>query len=196
MNTGYWLSHPWQAVARLRTAIHDHRHPEAPWFSPAAVRLLRRALNGGAGFEWGSGRSTKWLAQRLDSLVSVEHDPRWFSEVSRQLEDAKVSNVELLHVASEHPAESAHGVDFPVKPRYAAAIDGYADEAFDFIVVDGLYRQLCIASAVPKLKPGGLLLADDTHRLPLAQWGVPSSWPRVHHSSRGNGTTSIWRKAP
>jgi hypothetical protein len=48
--------------------------------------------------------------------------------------------------------------------------------------------------ALAKLKPGGLLLVDDTNWLPLSEWGVPTTWQLVHQSTKINTVTSIWRK--
>jgi predicted O-methyltransferase YrrM len=58
-----------------------------------------------------------------------------------------------------------HGIDHNTAFRkYAAAILGYPDESFDLVFVDGeaSCRDWCIANALPKIKPGGYLLLDDS----------------------------------
>ncbi|HLI94422.1 MAG TPA: hypothetical protein VKU83_12450, partial [Puia sp.] len=44
------------------------------------------------------------------------------------------------------------------------AIDVYPDSHFDVIIVDGRARPSCIKHALPKLKPGGWLLVDNSDR--------------------------------
>ena len=47
---------------------------------------------------------------------------------------------------------------------YATAIDRYADEWFDLVVVDGRVRHSCIAHAMRKVKQQGILLLDNADR--------------------------------
>jgi hypothetical protein len=71
----------------------------------------------------------------------------------------------------------------------------FLNNSLDFVVVDGHYRHACVKQALPKLKPGGLLLVDDFGFVPsLSEWGVPSSWPVVLKSSNSYKDTIIWRK--
>src|SRR5688572_27506537 len=51
-----------------------------PWLPAAAVSFLDDKLAGLSVFEWGSGGSTLWFAERARSVVSVEHDPVWFAQ--------------------------------------------------------------------------------------------------------------------
>ena len=71
-----------------------------------------------------------------------------------------------------------------------------ADASVDFVVIDGHYRQACVLAALPKIKPGGRLLIDNSNWLSTLDWGVPSSWPLVHRSSNVMAETSIWERPP
>jgi hypothetical protein len=72
---------------RVRLLAHERRHPDAPWLTIEAVAFLEHRLAcDGVGFEWGSGRSTVWLARRVRRLTSIEHDPTWFEKIRRRLE--------------------------------------------------------------------------------------------------------------
>jgi predicted O-methyltransferase YrrM len=53
-------------------------------------------------------------------------------------------------------------LDYAVLPANAAAIVSEPDASLDFVVVDGWYRPVCARAALSKLKPGGLLLIDNT----------------------------------
>ena len=47
---------------------------------------------------------------------------------------------------------------------YAQAIDAFPDRYFDLVVVDGRARPSCILHARDKVKPGGILLLDQSER--------------------------------
>jgi predicted O-methyltransferase YrrM len=163
MNTRYWTRHPLMLIRRAWYVGYERLHPKTPFLAPAAVRFLDRRLpRAGIGLEWGSGRSTRWLARRLAWLVSIEYDDRWHAIVAQQLAEEGLSNVDLRLVPLDHPLNEPTRPAYDPLPRYVALANAFPDGHFDFIEVDGHYRQACVAAAVEKLKPGGLLLIVDT----------------------------------
>jgi hypothetical protein len=189
----WYLGRPIWTVRRALYKIYEMRHPDEPWIAQGAVRFCDQNLRRDqAGLEWGSGRSTKWFAERLARLVSVEFDPEWHQKVTQSL--AGMSNVECRLVPLDHPMELGTGPRYDPVPRYVTVADEFADETLGLVVVDGRYRQACVLRALPKLKPGGFLLIDNTDWLPLEQFNVPPSWPIVHQSRNVMGETTIWRK--
>lgn len=115
-------------------------------------------------FEWGSGASTLWLAARAGWVHSIEHHAGWASELAPRLRD----NVTLTVV---EPTESADPVVGSAKPghaglefaAYVAAIDDVPGD-FDVIVIDGRAREACLAKAVDRLRPDGLIVFDNVDR--------------------------------
>jgi hypothetical protein len=189
----WYLRNPLWTIRRALYKIYERRHPDEPWITPGAVHFCDQNLSGGQiGLEWGSGRSTKWYAERLERLVSVEFDPYWHNTVTRSIEG--LSNVECRFVAVEHPFLDGTGPYYDPVPRYVAVADEFPDESLGFVVVDGYYRQACVLRALAKLKPGALLLIDNTDWMPLQQFKVPSNWQIVHQSHNVMGETTIWRK--
>ncbi|HVO55185.1 MAG TPA: hypothetical protein VMT37_12315 [Solirubrobacterales bacterium] len=176
---------------RIAYKLYERRHPDEPWLAQGAVRFFDRELpRDGAGFEWGSGRSTAWFAARLAGLTSIEMDEDWYEIVRGRVN----GNVDLRHIAIEH-GRHEQTPDFPEPtPRYVAAIDEFDDGSLDFVLVDGHYRHACVREALPKVKPGGLLAIDNTNWLPnLSEWRVPSEWPVVHQSENVMTQTTVWR---
>ena len=117
-------------------------------------------------FEYGSGASTLWLARRAASVTSVEHDSGWFDLVAERLK--AYPNATLRHVVGKRNQgdpnyvsgkPGAEGLNFE---DYVHAIDNEAP--FDLIVIDGRCREMCIAAAKSKLKPGGLIVFDNSRR--------------------------------
>lgn len=195
MNIRHWIRHPLQFCRRVWYYFYERRNPTEPFLAPGAIRFLDAALpRDGVGLEWGSGRSTQWFAQRLGRVVVVEHDQAWFEQVQQQLDAAGIRNVDYRLIPLEHAPEIPTQPVYAPMPRYVRLAEEFPDAFFDFVEVDGHYRQACARAALSKIKPGGLLLVDDTNWIPLEDWGVPASWPIVHQSIKINTTTSIWQK--
>ena len=87
---------------RLKAALHERWSPDLPWLTCDAVFILSTMLRpSDVGLEWGSGRSTIWLAERVKRLTSMEHDPGWHEMVSHGLAEAGISNVEYVFCDTE-----------------------------------------------------------------------------------------------
>ena len=144
----------WRRWLASLLAIHQPQRMirlDCPWWHVAATREVARFLAARPGarvFEFGSGASTAWLARRAGEVVSVEHHADWHRLLAPLV--AGFTNVTLWH----RPLE---GEGYP-----GAIVE--AGGAFDLIVVDGRRRIDCLAQALPQLKPGGIVLFDDSGR--------------------------------
>ncbi|SRR6266699_3797431 len=134
-----------------------------PWWNGRAIRYLsKHVLPGHRVFEWGCGGSTVWLARRGIVVTSVEHDPAWAAKVADCCPEADVRLIPGTqdgHFRSE-PELRDRGQHF--FDRYVAEIDHLDDQSVDIVLVDGLCRLECIRRGAPKVKPGGMLIVDDT----------------------------------
>jgi predicted O-methyltransferase YrrM len=77
-------------------------------------------------------------------------------------------------------------------PDYVAVAHEVADQSLDLVLVDGAYRQPCISAVLMKIRPGGLLVVDDTDWLPIEHWGVPSNWKCCRQSTNIVTQTTVW----
>jgi SAM-dependent methyltransferase len=189
------LFRPLYIAGRIQNWLYEKRHPDHPWLAPDAIVWLEQHLCPDMrGFEWGSGRSTLWFAKRLAALTSIESDAAWFQEVTRRVRESGLTNVDLRHIPLEHPDAQTYAFDYSPLPANPAAILGFPDASLDFVVVDGWYRPVCARAALPKLKPGGILLIDNTNWDDPPHVHVPKEWPLVHQSRNVMTETSIWRK--
>ena len=117
--------------ARARQVLQERAHPDAPWLTREAIRLLDSMLRpSDIGAEFGSGRSTLWLARRCAQLTSVEHDSRWHSRVSTALVGEGITHVDYQC----HPADQASARGD--RSTYAAVAKTFGDESLDFALVD------------------------------------------------------------
>lgn len=190
------LKDPTYLLERVGYRLYELMHPDEPWLSQDAIRFCASRLNSEmVGFEWGSGRSTAWFAKRLKHLYTIEHDKGWYLKVSEGLRNSGITNVDYRFVPLDHDASAPTVPYYEVTPAYVAVIKEFVDCFFDLVVVDGHYRQACVLASLSKLKPGGLLLLDNTNWLPLSEWNIPPGWPLLHQSSNVMTQTSIWSKS-
>jgi hypothetical protein len=149
--------------------IEDMAELDLPWWTFAAIAEADKFLKSRSSprvFEYGSGASTIWLARRAASVTSIEHDRPWHGVVSKRLAVHKNAAVKLIEAdadpvpgyLSEKPGWQGRSFQ-----RYASAIDDESGH-FDLIVVDGRARGACLAHAIKKLAPDGMILFDNSQR--------------------------------
>ena len=149
--------------------IDDMAALDLPWWTLAAVKETDEFLkrNGSARvFEYGSGASTIWLARRAKSVISIEHDLPWYEVVSDRLVPFSNAKLRLIEADAEPVAgyvSEKSGWAGRSFQRYASAIDEESGQ-FDLIIIDGRARAVCLAHAVKRLAPGGMILFDNSAR--------------------------------
>jgi hypothetical protein len=169
-----------------------------PWIPFEAANWLEHYLKPHMKvFEYGSGGSTIFFAERVAEVTSIEHDQQWHAQVSRALVQRGISNCSCeLHVprpiaGSPSAINDSQSSRFIYDDYYAAtvheyveAIDVYPDRTFDLVLVDGRVRTECIQYALPKIKPGGYLMLDNSNNADVAEIiRKPQTYP--HKEFRG-----------
>jgi len=164
---------------RSLNLLSDFIHPHWPWLTRKAVRFLEVWLKPTDNvFEWGSGRSTLWLAQQVRRIISIETDAAWLELVWTKTMFHHLDNVELKFC----PDAAANRTE---RDEYVSAIANTGKD-FDLVIVDGpVKRDLCALAALPNVKPGGLLLLDNVN------WYLPSSSRSPSSRSEKDGTGSV-----
>ena len=146
---------------RTTEVIYRKMHPTSPWLARSAIELLDGFLRPtDVGLEFGSGTSTRWFAQRIGSLTSVEHHAEWYQTVKKMLADEHLDNTELIFVEKQN----SNGGEADHMARYAGVADRFADESLDIALVDGIYREACALKVLPKIRTGGILIINDANR--------------------------------
>src|SRR5260370_40760647 len=116
---------------RTRQMLYERRHGDAPWLTPAAIRLLESLLRPeDRGAEFGSGRSTIWFAERVAALTSVEHDEQWYEAISAKLKERRLANVDDILARPDKPAELGG------QSTYARPTLGFLDAGLAFPLLD------------------------------------------------------------
>jgi len=132
-----------------------------PWWPRDVINYINAILQPTFDcFEWGSGRSSKWLADRVKSLITIDNNQEWTDSIP------------------DMPNIEKHCLN--LKSGYAEAIVTHSkkDRKYDFIFVDGRNRVACIKAAKPFLKEGGFLMLDNSDRKRYnGAWEELKLWP-------------------
>lgn len=169
---------------------------QQPWLPVEAIDFLYTNLQKDfIGFEFGSGSSSFWFSKLTSKLYSIESDTHWSKMMMDIANQNIVENIEFRCV--ECKMLPIWDIDSENYGNYVIYADDIleCDFDFDYILVDGVARSLCIENSIRKLKPGGFLIIDNAER--PAYWDamnkIPSNWKMVKFSNAVD-TTLIYQK--
>ena len=142
---------------------------ELPWWTFESINEIKLYLNKQKNvFEWGSGGSSIFLAKLVNSIISVENNPKWTEQVKSNLKEKKLTNASILQreINLESPDKFKHS-------PYAKSLSS----TFDIIVIDGedefgaestwSAREICFEISQHFIsKKGGIIIVDDSWRYP------------------------------
>ncbi|MBT3583842.1 MAG: hypothetical protein HN509_02965 [Halobacteriovoraceae bacterium] len=195
----FFLKRPSLILPQIKYKIFIAMNPDVPWITPPAIKFLDSILTKDFNIlEYGSGRSTSWLARRCQKLVSIEGYGPWKEIVDKKLQKFGITNVDyrFIDASEEHSGgpDQAEMLREGNIPAYAAVINEFPDQHFDLVTVDGSYRMICVKVALDKIKSKGHLMIDNSNWMKIEDWGVPADWTIVHRSNIKVGETTLWQK--
>jgi len=143
---------------------------ELPWLTKNSVEFIKKYMSKEhMVLEFGAGASTVFFskyARKVYSFESGGYSTRkgnldrsldWFKQLSVKFKNSGVDNVEL-YLLQGYPNSEV---------LYDRLISSFTDSFFDWVLVDGANRNLCIDKTRSKLKPGGCMIIDNyTHECP------------------------------
>jgi predicted O-methyltransferase YrrM len=181
-----WQRHwtPRYLVHRTRQLYYERTHPDDPWLTPDAIRLLTALLRPcDRGLEFGSGRSTLWFAERVAHLTSVEEDERYHRAAATALARRGLDNVDLVLAPCDVPEHLG------AQSAYVGTLRRFPESSLDFALIDGAYRAHAARLAMPRIRPGGLMIIDNV------DWYLPSRSRSRGPAARpaAAGPDPLWR---
>jgi len=183
-----------------------------PWITYPAMATLERLTQPGLRvFEFGCGHSSLWWAGKVSEVVGVDHDLAWLEPIRARARP----NQTLLHRPVHAPPEpipagmaahiqaliagqwssgdshfdTVHGHNCRDFLGYATSLLAWPQGYFDLIVVDGMARSLCAYLAAHWVRPGGLVVFDNTER---TEYEAGYRWLR----NRGFARLDFWGPGP
>lgn len=171
-----------------------------PWMGEEATKWLKNYLKKNMSvFEWGSGGSTLFIAEKVKYLISIEHNYNWYIKTKTYLKLNCISNCKYKYI----PAETTGNADFASTDKnfigksfekYCRSIDNLPDESFDLVIVDGRARPSCVIQAKNKVKANGYILLDNSERKEyISATNSLREWKRTDFVTP-DSTTSIFQK--
>jgi hypothetical protein len=168
-----------------------------PWWPyDATIWIAEHMPNGARVFEFGGGGSTLWLQDQGAEVIAVEHHEDWV----QQLVAVLAPSARVMKRGTSASGSITSAVEPGFFDEYVAAVGDEPDSSLDLVIVDGRARVECVRQAMSKVKPGGLLLLDDSDRAryrPAVRLLI--GWER--HIFRGlkpgdywSAETSVWRR--
>jgi predicted O-methyltransferase YrrM len=158
---------------RTKVLLYEFRYSDHPWLTQQTNQILSTLLRPqDVGLEWGSGRSTLWFAKHIKHLTSVEHDETWYKVVSSALNAANISNVNYSFCKLDKGEKTE-------KSSYVQVVNAFNKESIDFVLIDGVYRDVCANIVLDKyVRPGGIIVIDDANRYIPCDSIAPNSRPK------------------
>lgn len=140
------LDLPQVAIGAVARELFNYR-PVVPWIPrPAVDRIRSLVRKDWKVLEYGSGMSTVWFAERCASVHTIELEADWREKVAKLLADRRLANVELELRTQENYTDFA----------------GFDDASFDFVMIDGAWRDRCVSATLRLTKPHGYTYLDNT----------------------------------
>lgn len=119
-----------------------------PWLTYPFINFINNRLDKGMSvFEFGSGNSTLYYADKVGEVFSVEHDLNWFNKVKNNLpQNAKIFYQKLIYDDQYC--------------RYPEILN----RKFDIVIVDGRDRVNCLIHSAEHLTDKGIIILDNSDR--------------------------------
>lgn len=149
---GYLLDMGWFNAFKSGKPVDNANNP-IPWFSYPANEFLSERLNKKMiVFEFGSGNSTLFFAERANQIISVEHNKDWYDKISKQAP----ANSKIIYAKADHSNEYLDVLKM-------------SNQKFNIIIVDGIYRNECLVESISYLSESGVIILDDSERLEYSE---------------------------
>lgn len=148
------LSLPWNGYLKdtgwinsfIQQKSLDSDGKPIPWISYPCIEFIQNRLNKNLTiFEYGSGYSTLFYADRVSDVISVEHDEDWYLKIKSTIPE----NVNL------HFCELIYGGQYS---QFITTID----RSFDVVIIDGRDRVNCINNSINSLSDTGVIILDNS----------------------------------
>lgn len=158
-------------------AVDRHGYP-LPWYTYPCIDFLRfRDFSGRRILEFGAGQSTVWWASVAHSVLALEGEREWVTELTQRVP----GNVTLRLVDMSSVTACMRDVHDAIReqgrPRY------------DIVVIDGLFRKEVVPSAIEALAPNGAIICDNSDGYDIYEAFASSQFKRIDFYGNAPGVS-------
>lgn len=158
-NNSYLVKEGWFLSAWERNSTKRDGKP-LPWLTYPLIDFIEPRLNKKLiMFEFGCGNSTKWFADRVGHIKSVEHNDAWYRLIDGELP----VNAELIleKVDADQDYSAITFLSSNDESGYSLSIV-HTGILYDIVLVDGIYRNNSVVQSAKCLKKEGVIIIDNT----------------------------------
>lgn len=147
--SGYLYDEGWFRSLDEKRPVDKDGNP-IPWFTYPAIEFLKERLTKEMTvFEYGSGSSTLFFAERVKEIISVETNKEWFNKIVNKLP----SNARLIFYDQNN-----FNCSYP-------EVIKTTNSKFDIIIIDAIEREEVIYWAEKSINDRGVIILDNSDRL-------------------------------
>lgn len=147
--SGYLYDEGWFRSLDEKRPVDKDGNP-IPWFTYPAIEFLKERLTKEMTvFEYGSGSSTLFFAERVKEIISVETNKEWFNKIVNKLP----SNARLLFYDQNN-----FNCSYP-------EVIKTTNSKFDIIIIDAIEREEVIYFLDENLYSESVIILDDSERI-------------------------------
>lgn len=120
-------------------------------------------------FEYGSGKSTRWVLQNTDANVySVDTDKNWCNTLLRSLDPNSSNRLRLFYVNVGETKNWGYPISYAKRENFIKYISGLwtVNAEPDCVLIDGRFRVACFLETVRKAPVGCRIIFDDYKHRP------------------------------
>ncbi len=143
--TGELKENGWFNSFNKKESIDKNGNP-LPWNTYPFIKFIEPRLSKELSvFEFGGGNSTIWLAKRVGSIYSVEHDKEWADSLQKKIP----SNAKIVYKNLTSNGE------------YSKEVIS-TNKKYHIIIIDGRDRVNCIKNSINCLTDDGVIIFDNS----------------------------------
>jgi len=189
-----------------------------PWYTFPAITFLKDIITRSYKvLEYGSGYSTLYFKNKVNHLVTVEHNQEWANKLlvenpnldihvvvensgvhpeAQSVYDNFVDNT--IQIRTEHyEHDLRHGLVNDEFGGYCSMIYQAPEKFYDMVVIDGMARHLCAVMSVEsnRLKDDGIIILDNSdrwHYNPIQQFLHDKGYGRLDFWGPGWNNHQAW----
>jgi len=144
---GYLIDIGWFNAFKTGEPVGKNFEP-LPWLTYSFIDFMAGRLSKEFNvFEFGSGNSTLFFANRVKQVRSVEHNSEWYNKLKGKIP----GNSNLILSKSDNSED------------YIAVLK-QSNTKFDLIIIDGIHRVDCCLYVSNFLTDKGVIILDDSER--------------------------------
>lgn len=136
--------------SRIQDSLRYKDGNYLPWMNYSMIHLFNERLHSDLTvFEYGSGSSTMYFAERVKEITSIEYDHDWYDKVLEYTSEMQNASVNFI----------------PLSDDYHRSIAQLGKgKKFDLVIVDGRHRVESAIFSFDHISENGVIILDDTHR--------------------------------